>query len=112
MQSVVDACVAKAQFDAQLGKANADAAEMKAAFDKVGVQWQVLCIADATVSTKQADEQLPVHVLQGGVLLSCWSWGTDTAAVLALLHSRWWTLQSRRQCWMHAWTRPLQTQWR
>jgi hypothetical protein len=35
LQSVVDAAEQKAQFDAQLDKATADASEMKAAFDKV-----------------------------------------------------------------------------
>jgi hypothetical protein len=37
LQSVVDAAEQKAQFDTQLDKANADAWEMKAAFDKVGM---------------------------------------------------------------------------
>jgi hypothetical protein len=35
LQSVVDAVEQKSQFDVQLGKANADAVGMKAAFDKV-----------------------------------------------------------------------------
>jgi hypothetical protein len=35
LQSVVDAAEQKWQFDAQLGKATADAVEMKAAYDKV-----------------------------------------------------------------------------
>ena len=35
MQSTVDAAEAKAVFDAQLSKANTDASQMKAAYDKV-----------------------------------------------------------------------------
>jgi hypothetical protein len=46
-QSVVDAQEAKAHFDAQLDKANADAAEMKAAYDKVDQWWHVLCVTAA-----------------------------------------------------------------
>jgi hypothetical protein len=36
VQSVADHAESKAHFDARLDKANADAAEMKAAYDKVG----------------------------------------------------------------------------
>jgi hypothetical protein len=36
MQSTVDAAEQRMVFTAQLDKANADAAEMKAAYDKVG----------------------------------------------------------------------------
>jgi hypothetical protein len=76
----VDAAEQKAQFDVQLDKANADAYEMKAAFDKV-------------IEFNQHAVKCP----------SCMShWLAD------LLCSRSWMLRSRRHSLTHNWTRPMQ----